>query len=295
MHFPEPPDLGPDWRARAEGRVRYEDIVQDGRMALLAFPHCIGLSVWQNLLAHKPAAHALNRAGVIPILTRMIIEGGDGPHSVRKPLSIEGVAQFAHTEDERGGVDRVMLNMWATAKAPLGRTHGPPPPRAGELVVAGRVFAEHVFTRLFAPPGQRKITKLEVEGAPPVPEHRYAWRPPEELLEAPASATWLEPEARPDEVGVVFGLMHTDSNQHVNSLVYPRMFEEAAVRRLAALGRPAALARFVEIAYRKPCFAGDRMTISMRAFELGGKTGVAGAFLPVVGGRPHATVRMLYA
>ena len=62
--------------------------------------------------------------------------------------------------------------------------------------------------------------------------------------------------------------MHTDSNQHVNSLVYPRLFEEAALRRLAASGRSTAvLARSLRIAYRRPSFAGESLRVFVRAYE----------------------------
>ena len=101
----------------------------------------------------------------------------------------------------------------------------------------------------------------------------------------------------------MFGLGHTDSNQHVNSLVYPRFFEDAALRRLAALGLPtAAMPVYLDIAYRKPCFAGDRMRIDLTTFELDGRHGARGAFVPWDAPRPgardavrpHATVRILF-
>jgi hypothetical protein len=81
----------------------------------------------------------------------------------------------------------------------------------------------------------------------------------------------------------------------VNSLVYPRMFEEAALRRLAARGRPTAvLGRAVEIAYRKPCFAGQRMRIWLRAYVRRGEHGAVGTFVPEgePAARPHAVLRL---
>ena len=95
-----------------------------------------------------------------------------------------------------------------------------------------------------------------------------------------------------------FGLAHTDSNQHVNSLVYPRLFEDAALRRFAALGKlkPPVLARHVEAAFRKPCFAGERYVIALQAFTIAGKLGAVGAFLSdgSVTARPHCCVRMMF-
>ena len=64
-----------------------------------------------------------------------------------------------------------------------------------------------------------------------------------------------------DPTPLPLGLAHTDANQHVNSLVYPRLFEEAVLRRLATLGKPTALlTRRAEVAFRKPAFAGEVLT-----------------------------------
>lgn len=84
-----------------------------------------------------------------------------------------------------------------------------------------------------------------------------------------------------DPCPITFGLGHTDSNQHVNSLVYPRLLEEAALRRFDALGlETRVLARFVDLAFRKPCFAGDRVRIALRADRVGDEVGVVAAFVP---------------
>jgi hypothetical protein len=67
----------------------------------------------------------------------------------------------------------------------------------------------------------------------------------------------------------------------VNSLADLRMFEEAALRRFASLGRSAAvLCRRMDIAYRKPCFAGKSMRVVEQAFEQDGKLGVVAVLVP---------------
>ena len=98
----------------------------------------------------------------------------------------------------------------------------------------------------------------------------------EVIASVPAGATPLEPAMAPDPVPLVFGPVHTDSNMHVNSLVYVRVFEEAALRRFAALGKATTtLSRELEIGYRKPCFAGEKMRVATRAFMLDGRLGVS--------------------
>ena len=73
------------------------------------------------------------------------------------------------------------------------------------------------------------------------------------------------------------GLDHTDSNRHVNSLVYPDLFRDAALRRLSELGRDTSVtARAAEVAFRRPSFAGDRLATVLQAFDCEGRPGAAG-------------------
>jgi hypothetical protein len=260
--------------------LRYEDVAQDGSLMALAMPQCLG-PLWQVFFARHPAGLAARDAGILPILARLVMEGLEGPIPAVVPLEVRGAFQLAHTVDAAGAVDRLLLNMWATATGRRGRTHGPPIEGAGEPVVVGRVFAEHVFTRLFAPPGERKVLRFDLPGLPPVPAARHLWHPLEASGTLPEGATALDEDLVTDPCPIVFGLAHTDSNQHVNSLVYPRLFEEAALRRFDALGLPTAvLSRRVEVGFRKPCFAGDRVRIALRAFRLGDRLGATGVFLP---------------
>jgi len=305
--FPEQPEVPAEQRVRGQSSLSYEDVSQDGRLMLLALPQAIGHVIWQKLMAPHPLTRAAQSTGIVPLLTRYVIEGGEGPVSVRALLEVSGRYQLAHTVGPDGEVARLVLAMWADVSAPIGRTYGPPPPRAGELVRVGRVFAEHVLTRPFAPQGARKVVRLEVEGIPPVPPDRLEWRPPEAVLELPPGGRALDEEPVLDSARVVFGLGHTDSNQHVNSLVYPRLFQDAALRRLAAHGRPTdLLATRLEVAYRKPSFAGGRAAIALRAFEVGERSGAAtgtgrtvgatGAFVEEgsPAGRPLCTVQMTF-
>jgi hypothetical protein len=146
-----------------------------------------------------------------------------------------------------------------------------------------------------APPEQRKVT--EVPGLA-LPETRYRQPPLDEVLALPEGASWLEPTTQADGMPAAFGLLHTDINHHVNSLVYPRLFEEAALRRFAGLGRSTAvLARTLVIAFRKPFLAGQAARIVLRAFGNEDHLGAAGVFTDpgqeaAAQTRAHAYVRM---
>lgn len=273
--IPNEPDVPITQRGEGPLVVRYEDISQTGKLLLDAMPVVLGPSVWRSLWAHE-SSKAMQAAGIIPVLSRLVLEGGDGPLSVWSNVSGEGLFQLAHTRGPDGSVERLMINMWCNVYGECGRTHGPRPENAGEKLRAARVFAEHVLTRPFGSKDERKVTRLDIPGVAPVPEAVYEWRTPESTLALPEGASWLDETFVVDPAPVVFGLDHTDSNQHVNSLVYPRLFVEAALRRAwDHRKRGALLARAAELAYRKPSFAGERTRVLARAFARGEELGIA--------------------
>jgi acyl-CoA thioesterase FadM len=283
---------------RAAGKVslRFEDVTQDGRLVLESLPTALGPTVFRGLLQRDPGTRACFEHGVFPIISRLVLHGMAGPFSANFRVEAEATFQIARSED-----GRLMLDMWANLYAPLGQTHGPQPGDGAERVLAGQVLAEHVFTRPFAPAGQRRVTDFDFPGAPDVRETRPAPPAGETIAGLPGSAAPLEPSPRADTTPVTFGLCHTDSNMHVNSLAYLRIFEEAALRRFTELGRGSLLlARTIDIAYRKPCFAGQHMRVVQQAFESGGKLGVAAVLVEeharsdetLSAVRPHVFVRM---
>jgi acyl-CoA thioesterase FadM len=260
-------------------------------------PNALGAAVWGAQLSRDTMAQACLRSGVVPVLTRFVIEGTPGPFGIASPLSVTGRFALGQVENEDGEPERVVLNMWADLTGPIARTYPPPPENAGAIASAGRIFGEHVFTRLFAPPGQRRVVRLDL---PDVPSKlpRYVQRSFASMFDL--HDVHPVEELSPDDTPIVFGLMHTDSNHHVNSLVYLRLFEEAALRRFAKIGRDVAslLARKLDIAYRKPCFAGDRMRIHVAAIEHEGKLGALAAIVPdgpqSSALQAHAVARLLF-
>jgi hypothetical protein len=156
-----------------------------------------------------------------------------------------------------------MLFIRTQLSAPLGRTNLPPPDDAGTRASVGSVLTEYVFTRPFAEPNERRVTDLGESGRD---AKVIEWAEPKALLDGPLEV---------DAVPIAFGLTHTDSNQHVNSLVYPRLFEEAVLRRL---GRGDVLARRLDVRYRKPSFAGDRLSLALNVTERDGAVTASGVF-----------------
>src|SRR5207302_1510261 len=122
----------------------------------------------------------MRRQGIVPIFTRLVVQGEDGPFATSGPLEASGCYQLGHTRGAAGEVEKIVLDMWIDGTLPLGRNYGPPPPNAGTRVPAGRLFGEHVLTRLFAPPGERKVTSFDMDGAPMLGVER-PWVAPESI------------------------------------------------------------------------------------------------------------------
>ncbi|MDP8998655.1 MAG: hypothetical protein M3O46_00920 [Myxococcota bacterium] len=289
---PLPPDAP---RTTAPVPLRFEDVTRDGRIVLESLPNAFTATVWRRILKGSETARAFRSQGIVPILARLRMEGTPGPFSANAQVEADGTYRLVRAED-----GRFLVEMWAELHAPIGRTYGKTE-RQGERSRVGRVYAEHVLTRPFAADGDRRVRSLDFPGAP-VAEHTRAALPAfESIASIPEHATPLEPAGRVDPTPTAFGIMHTDSNMHVNSLVYLRVFEEAALRRFVAIGRGSSLlARTVDIAYRKPCFAGQTMRIVLQAFEAGARLGVAATIVTepdakdenLARAKPHAYVRM---
>lgn len=290
---PEPP-ADVDWH-EAEVPIRFEDVTQDGRMQLGSLLPGLGATTWRHLLAHPDSKRLLER-GIVPILSRLVLEGGVGPFSAAHPLAARGAYAFTHTAGADGAIERLLLSMWLEVKAPIGRTYGAPPAGAGTPALAGRVYAEHTVTRPFASsPEERRVQPADLAGVAGVPGERVEAIAPASLEQLPEGARALDDAVRAEAAPIHFGLAHTDSNQHVNSLVYLRLFEEAALRRLAEHGvRGALIATRAELAYRKPCFAGEATRIELSAYELDGRPGAVGRFVPEGGGRPTCHVALSF-
>jgi hypothetical protein len=298
MLFPAPamPAFPPDQAFTSPLFPRYEDCTQDGRLNTLAIPPALA-TMWHARHARDAGARQSRASGLLPLLTRMTVTSFERPVRVNRPFEAATGFLHAHDRDASGEVSKLFLNVWAGVH---GRPHLPAAqrgePGGRDLVLAGEAFAEHTFTRPFAPPDQRRVTSFAgIEGAPEVPELRYHQPSPASAAEAPDGASWLD-ELAADPVETAFLIDHTDANQHVNSLVYVRLFLEASGRRLAAAGPTGRLrTRAFDIAYRKPSFAGDRVRAHMRRFAFGELVGCAG-FLAAAGeeARPRCYVRVLY-
>ncbi len=259
-------------------------------MVLEVAGQALGQAVWRQLVNGSPLMRVLRTSTIVPVLSRLRIEGEAGPFAVAGPVSATGSYGLAHADD-----GRIFLLMWGELAAPHAHTYGPSAAPDAARATAMRVFAEHVMTRPFGPAEERRVRELP-EPMEPVPAVAWNGPAPEALASLPPGARPLDEVPLLDDAELPFGLIHTDSNQHVNSLVYLRAFEEALLRRLRAHGRSTSvLSRMVDVVYRKPFFAGQVARVRLQAFELDGRVGAAGTFVldGAADARPHAFVHML--
>jgi hypothetical protein len=278
------PAFAPGQSAVTSTYLRYEDVAMDGRLIPIALPHAMS-GLWREVLVDHAGARNALQQGILPVLTRIVMVTSGQSIRVDRPVEARSGFELAHAEDN-GAVTKLFMNVWSELHGTAGKlSRGN---HSGGLVLAGTLFAEHTFTRILAPPGQRAVTSLEVDGYPRVPERVHHGDPVTTAQDAPAGAGWLE-ELAPDTADYCFTLDQTDSNQHVNSLVYVRVFQDAVNRRLAATGRRGKLrTTAIDIAYKKPCFAGDSVRAQLRLFD----GGAAGFIAGTDDGKPRCYVRV---
>jgi hypothetical protein len=273
LAYPQDPNTDSQEPSDA-GSLRYDDVIQDGRLRLESAWRPTGKLLWRDPGAAR--VFGSMTAGVTNVLSRVALQASEAVLTPRAKLRTRVSYRFEHTADESGAVERILFSTWV-------EVHGCG--RDGEYLPAARAYGQRVFTRLAAPPGQHLVKSLSAFGDAGFPAARVAWEPATALVTPPAGAEMVDPAPRLDPVPVVFGLTHTDLNQHVNFLMYHRAIEQAALGRSVELGEGSRLAsREVSLGYRKPSFAGEKVRIAVQAFRLSGVFGVLAAVVDVDGG-----------
>jgi hypothetical protein len=285
--LPPPIDAPADQRGEATLPLRYEDVTQDGRLVCRAMTHALGPTLWEKVLVRHPIAAPLRDDGIVPILARLAAVSVGGPIGFGARPTTSGAFRLVRATDGAGRV-RFRMDMSVEIEGVVGRTHGPPPAGAGTRIALGRVHAEHVLTRPFGAPDRRRVDALPAGIAIAT---EAEWRDAESSLALPAGARWLDDDFVTDANLTVFGLGHTDSNQHVNSLVYPLLVEDAALRH-ARRPKTARFCHHFELAFRKPFFEGEHMQIALRAYERDHAFGVIAKCVDARSGEPHTYGRL---
>jgi hypothetical protein len=276
--------------------IRYDDLTQHGHIKQVALPLVLGRVCFGELWTRHPLFET-RKQGIAPILSRLVLEADAVAVSFSAPLEGRGRIEVAHETAADGAVSALMMNAY-------GEIWGMPSRRGGALrsaerqpIRVGRAFGEHVLTKPYGAPSERKVLSFDVPGQPSVPNARYRRVRALETASLPAHAEALDPSFRVDLAPITFGLTHTDVNQHVNSLVYARVFEEAALRRCAEHGHnQGLLAQRLELNYRKPCFAGESMQCVLQSYLYEGQPGAIGYLAPAgtPAERAHCSFRLQF-
>ena len=276
--LPYPPDPSTDDQEPTDsGSLRYDDVIQDGRLRLESAWRSTGRLLWRDPGAAR--VFGSMTGGITNVLSRVTLQASEAVLEPRAKLRTKVTYRFEHTASKTGEVERILFSTWV-------EVHGYG--RGGEYLPAARAYGQRVFTRLHAPPGQHLVKHLSAFGDDGFPPARVKWEPATSLLDVPAGADLVDRAPRLDPVPVIFGLTHTDLNQHVNFLMYHRAIEQAALGRSVELGHGSRLAsREVSLGYRKPSFAGEKVRIAVQAFRLSGVFGVLAAVVDDDGGPPE--------
>jgi hypothetical protein len=305
FYIPRPPDDPASFIGQESVAPRYEDISEDGRLRLEGIWHPTGRLLWSGHDLGRTLFQWGRDHGLRTVLSRVVLQAANLPVAPRIPMRTELRYRFEHARHESGEVSRLFFTTWLGTEAPVPDRLGGFARVEGEPRTVARAYGQRTFVRLDAPAGERKVARLPGFEGDGVPPERGEWVEPSSLLLLPEGAEPLEERPRRSSVRIVFGLSHTDANQHVNFMAYPRYLEQAALGHLHDLGLSSRLmARRVELAYRRPSFAGEVIHVALRAFRREGDVGVVAAFVdggdgPDVRGdfsafgRPRCVARML--
>lgn len=260
IDFPPAPDARRSLVGEERARLRYEDVSQDGRMRVEGIWAPTGRLLWSGSELGRRVFCLGRDHEINTVLTRVILEATEAHVRPRVQLENALMARFEQRLGADGNPTAVHLNTWLSSHV----TDAGAQAGAQRRTLVARAFGERVLAIFKNPPGQRRLTTLP-DSTEPLPTSGAEPREAPSLLEVPPGCELLDAYPRLDPSRVVFGLSHTDSNQHVNSLAYVRFFENAALGRLLDLGLGATfMARRVEIAYRKPCFAGESLRVAVQ-------------------------------
>jgi len=266
--------------ATAQFHIRYDDLTQHAHVKQVTLPMVLSRVCFDSLWVNHPLFET-RRQGIVPILSRLVLESEPIAVSFGSALEGRGRIEVAHEPAADGGAAALFMNGFADIYALPSRRNPNVSASTRQLVRIGRAFGEHVLTKPFGPPAERKVLRFDVAGQPAVPVAVHRRLRVEQNAQLPEGAQPLDARLEPDEAPWSFGLIHTDLNQHVNSLVYARMFEEAAVRRAARHGQNRGLiANKLSLCYRKPSFAGETLTCMLQGYVLDGAFGAIGYLAP---------------
>jgi len=228
-------------RTRLREVVHFPDLTERLALRLAAVPRYTARShfgPWLRIFGRPDFA---NLTGIFMPLAYVELETSDLATTPNAALVVRGESYLARTQRPDGGVRHLVRE---------GRhaVHG-----SDETLLASARLV-NVFTRYDPDPARRRVTELPAELGGGVPSR---------LTEVPGLDDLVPAARRPDFEGNGTHVWHygqTDPNRHVNGVAYLRVLEAWTAEVLADAGQDVGriFAQRARIAYRKPCFRGER-------------------------------------
>lgn len=229
-------------RTRLREVIHFPDLTERLALRLAAVPRYTARShfgPWLRILG-RPDFTGLT--GIFMPLAYVELESSDVATAPNAAVTVRGESYLARTLRPDGEVRHLVRE---------GRhvVHG-----AGDAVIASSRLV-NVFTRYHRDPAERRVAEL--------PANLGMGTVPARITEVPALADLVPPGRRPDFEATSTHVWHygqTDPNRHVNGVAYLRVLEAWTADVLADAGQDVSrvFAQRARIAYRKPCFRGER-------------------------------------
>ena len=243
----------------------FPDLDQRFRLKLRAYVDIAMPGVFRQL-AHVIDLGAMRRDGIYPIMYYMLFRPEPVPLAFGRPVRADYEARLRRYRPSSGAPtpgapnsERLLLDVQfdlmglrgSGRPEEMGGVRGEPDTKAGW----GRIV--QVFTRPFAPAGQRQVAEL------PPAYRKFVEHPWEQAYPAWEMHARVPPFFKQTPVEVpyqesIWGIQNTDINQHVNITEYIAALENHQTRLLVAAGIDPRKHRVTgtELLFRAPFFAG---------------------------------------
>lgn len=273
-----------------EAPYAFDDVCERGSLKLTSILRVTAPRHFDLWTSEIGGPDFFQRTGLFIPIVALDIFVADLPIRLGAPLEIDITIRLGAQLDGSGQVRRLLSESTGEVHAPHAQT--------GERVLVARNLKHNALSRNDPDPARRRVTEL--------PESMNLGRVPTRLVEfatiadlASAPSDFSRMADFTDQVPHVWSYEQTDMNQHIHAMEYVRMMELFAVDQLAELGRnPREYAfRRARIAFRKPCFTGERYLRSGSLHGSDGEELVCGTLRKVDEGRavePAAVATQFY-
>ncbi|MBM4362761.1 MAG: hypothetical protein FJ104_08775, partial [Deltaproteobacteria bacterium] len=147
LEYPEEPPEGAEAPPAELGTLRYDDVVQDGRLRAEAIWRSTGKLLWTH--ADTAAVLRSMRPDESTVLTRTVSEAGETRVSPRERVTLAVTTRFELAEGPAAGQERIVFSSWLRASRAGAEADG----------ILARAYGQRVFARPHAPRGEQMVAR----------------------------------------------------------------------------------------------------------------------------------------